>query len=125
LCNLKYDQSDFATILWKTIIEQDLLERIKGKVNHYVEKDLGIQISNAYHLQAKSIKQQSPTIELQATEGISLKCGGNVLTVDSSGVYFKTANLDTKSGNGGIVAPVVDKLQVQIKQSAQALDFSI
>ncbi|MFA7030614.1 MAG: type VI secretion system tip protein TssI/VgrG [Candidatus Cloacimonadaceae bacterium] len=111
----------------KTIIEQDLLERIKGKVHHYVEKDsqakylanlfmqiekdLGIQITNAYHLQAKSIKLQSPTIELQATEGISLKCGGNVLTVDSSGVYFKTASLDTKSGNGGVSATEVAKVK--------------
>ncbi|MGE3613932.1 MAG: type VI secretion system Vgr family protein [Sulfurimonas sp.] len=116
----------------KTIIEQDLQERIKGKVNHYVEKDsqakylanlfmqiekdLGIQITNAYHLQAKSIKLQSPTIELQATEGISLKCGGNVLTVDSSGIHIKTANYDSNATNSGVSAQ-----EIQITDLAKPL----
>jgi len=122
----------------KTIIEQDLIQRIKGQVTNYVEKDqkekyltnffmqvgaeLGIEVTSSYHLNAKTIKQQAKTIELEATDGISLKCGGNVLTVDASGIHLKAATVDTNSGNGGITAnkvtipeiekPLYNKLRV-------------
>ena len=107
----------------KTIVEQDLIERIKGSVTNYVEKDqkekylsnlfvqvgaeLGIEVTSAYHLNAKTIKQQAKTIELEATDGISLKCGGNVLTVDASGIHLKAAAVDTNSGNGGVSSAAV------------------
>lgn len=122
----------------KNIIEKDLIERIKGSTNQYVEKDakekylqnlylqisqtMGIDVTGAYHLNASSIKQKAKTIELEATDGISLKCGGNVLTVDASGIHLKAAVVDTASGNGGVSAaavtvpkiekPVYNKLRV-------------
>jgi type VI secretion system secreted protein VgrG len=114
----------------KSIIEKDLIDRIKGTTTQYAEKDakekylqnlylqvsqkMGIDVTGAYHLNASSIKQKAKTIELEATDGISLKCGGNVLTVDASGIHLKAAVVDTASGNGGVSAaavsvPKVDK----------------
>ena len=107
----------------KTIIEKDLIERIKGFSTKYTEKDakekflqnlytqvsqtMGIDVTGAYHLNASSIKEKAKTIELEASDGISLKCGGNVLTVDASGIHLKAATVDTNSGNGGISSAAV------------------
>ncbi|WP_324172473.1 type VI secretion system Vgr family protein [Sulfurimonas sp.] len=122
----------------KTIIEQDLIQRIKGQVTHYIEKDqkekylanlflqieaeLGIEITSSYHLNAKTIKQEAETVELEASDGISLKCGGSVLTVDGGGIHLKASKVDTNSGNGGVTAsniaiakiekPLYNKLKV-------------
>ena len=108
----------------KTIIEQDLIEEIKGLVSRYVEKDtkqkilqslykkitkdLGIEVSGAYHLNADTIKYKAKTIELEAGDGVSLKCGANVLTVDAAGIHLKASVLDTASANPGVVAPEVE-----------------
>ena len=108
----------------KTIIEKDLIEEIKGLVLHYVEKDakqkvlqslykkvtkdLGIEISGAYHLNAGTIKYKAKTIELDAGDGVSLKCGANVLTIDGVGIHLKAPMLDTASSNGGVTAPEVE-----------------
>ena len=114
----------------KTIVEKELIQRIKGSVTHYTEqdqkekyltnlfmqvgKDLGIEITNAYHLNAKSIKQSAAkTIEIEAANGISLKCGGNVLTVDASGIYLKGATVDSDASNGGVTAPKVQTPEIK------------
>ncbi|RXJ65227.1 type VI secretion system tip protein VgrG, partial [Halarcobacter ebronensis] len=39
---------------------------------------------------------------LEATSGISLRCGGNVATVDSSGIHFNTPNYVKNSGENGV-----------------------
>ncbi|WP_424565588.1 bacteriophage T4 gp5 trimerisation domain-containing protein [Sulfurimonas sp.] len=122
----------------KTIIEQDLIQRIKGQVTHYIEKDqkekylanlflqieaeLGIEITSSYHLNAKTIKQEAETVEIEASDGISLKCGGSVLTVDGGGIHLKASKVDTNSGNAGVTAsniaiakiekPLYNKLRV-------------
>ena len=107
----------------KLIVENDLIERIKGFTTQYTEKDakekylqnlytqvsqkMGIDVTGAYHLNASSIKEKAKTIELEATDGISLKCGGNILTVDASGIHLKAATVDTNSGNGGVSSAAV------------------
>ncbi|MGR8999861.1 MAG: hypothetical protein ACU88J_12555, partial [Gammaproteobacteria bacterium] len=108
----------------KTIIEQDLAETIKGEALRYTEKDerrrflenlyqntakaMGIEVKGAYGLEADSIKKTAAgKIDFEGASGISLKCGGNVLTVDGSGIHFKTPNFDANSGNGGVSAAEV------------------
>ncbi len=138
ILSVKEDQElhllkDNTTIVGQTdttIVEKDLIQRIKGSATHYIEQDqkakylnnlfiqvgkeLGIQTTQAYHLNAQSIKESANTITLEATDGISLKCGGNVLTVDASGIHLKAATVDTNSPNGGVSAkevthPTIDK----------------
>uniref|UniRef100_UPI003D12C45A hypothetical protein n=2 Tax=Sulfurimonas sp. TaxID=2022749 RepID=UPI003D12C45A len=47
------------------------------------------------------------TTEIEATDGISLKCGSNVLTIDPSGIHFNTDNFKDNSGSDGVVAQAV------------------
>lgn len=117
------DQNTIIRQNQKTIIEKDLIQRIKGTTTKYLEKDakqkylqnlytqvsqkMGIDVTGAYHINAASIKEKAKTIELEATEGISLKCGGNILTVDASGIHLKAATVDTNSGNGGVSSAAV------------------
>ncbi|MCP4970667.1 MAG: hypothetical protein GY932_08765, partial [Arcobacter sp.] len=51
--------------------------------------------------------EASQEINLDTTDGISLKCGGNVLTVDNSGIHFKTPNFANNSAHGGVSATEV------------------
>jgi len=118
----------------KTIIEKDLIEEIKGLVLRYVEKDakqkvlqslykkiakdLGIEVSGAYHLNADTIRYTAKTIELDAGDGLSLKCGANVLTVDGVGIHLKAPMLDTASSNGGVVAPAIEFICVDAWKEA-------
>jgi type VI secretion system secreted protein VgrG len=121
------------------IVEKDLIQRIKGYVTTYREKDvkekyleslytdvtkeLGIRVHAAFHLQANSIKENaSGTIELESPNGISLKCGRNVLTVDGSGIHFKTPNFDDNSTGSGVVAKEVDKMLLKYDQKFQLRD---
>ncbi len=70
----------------------------------------------------ESIKEQASTIEIEATDGISLKCGGNVLTIDSSGISLKGSMVDTNASSDGVTAgevsipdiekPLYNKLKV-------------
>jgi len=123
------DQNTIVKLNQKTIVEQDLIERIKGTVTSYVEKDqkekyltnlfmqvgkdLGIEVTSSYHVNAKTIKETAKTIELEAADGISLKCGGNVLTVDASGIHLKAATVDSNSGNGGVTSTAVTSPEIK------------
>jgi len=119
-------EADMTTIVGENtldVTEKDLIEEIKAFATRYVEKDtqekilqnlymkigkdLGIDVSSAYHLNAASIKETADTIEINVGDGVSLKCGANVLTVDASGLHFNTPALDTASGNGGVTADAV------------------
>ncbi|WP_428743762.1 hypothetical protein, partial [Sulfurimonas sp.] len=62
---------------------------------------------------------------IEATDGISLKCGSNVLTIDPSGIHFNTDNFKDNSGLDGVVADAVEKIKIDMKQDAIALDFSL
>ncbi|QEE32935.1 type VI secretion system Vgr family protein [Malaciobacter canalis] len=122
---------DFITIVkddLKTIVENNVIKRIKGTKTEYIEqdvkkkylqnmflqigKDYRLDVINSYHLKAKTVKYQAKTIELEATNGISLKCGGNVLTVDTSGIFLKAGTVDTTSSNGGVSAKDVPKIEI-------------
>ena len=123
------DQTIIISQNQKHIIEKDLIERIKGSVTSYVEQDqkekylsnlfmqvskeLGIEVTSAYHLNAKSIKETAKTIELEASDGISLKCGSNVLTVDASGIHLKAATVDSNASNGGITSAAVTTPEIE------------
>ncbi|WP_324172512.1 type VI secretion system tip protein TssI/VgrG [Sulfurimonas sp.] len=105
------------------VVQKDLTQRVKGFSTSFVEKDtqqkhlgskyqqvgenLAIEVKKAYSLKAKTIKQAAKTIELDSAKGISLKVGGNVLTVDSSGIHFKTSNYDDNSANAGVTSKTV------------------
>ena len=67
-----------------------------------VEKDL-----------VESIKEQASTIEIEATDGISLKCGGNVLTIDSSGISLKGSMVDTNASSDGVTASEVSIPEIE------------
>jgi type VI secretion system secreted protein VgrG len=119
-----------------TIVEQNLTDQIKGEALRYTEKDerrrflenlyqrtakaMGIDVKGAFYLEANSIKQTAASkIDFKGASGISFKCGGNVLTVDGSGIHFKTPNFDANSGNGGVSAA-----EVPIKGSDYNVQFS-
>jgi type VI secretion system secreted protein VgrG len=127
------------------IVEKDLIQRIKGYVTAYSEKDvkekilqnlfieatkdMGIQVGQSYHLNANSIKSISfSDILYEGNQGISLKCKGNVLTIDKSGIHFKTANFDDNSTGSGVVAKEVEKVRtqrLQEKYRVEKLYFSV
>lgn len=127
--NILEDQITIVNENKTTIVEQDLIQRIKGQVTHYVEKDaqekylqnlfvqvgkeLGIEVKAAFELKADSIKATAGTTELDGANGISLKCGGNTLTVDASGIHFKTADYDSNSGNSGVTSSLVNAADLQ------------
>ncbi len=118
---------DFNTIVKrdkKTYIEKDLIDSIKNVLHTYIEGDvsdkylenffvqvgleMGVDISGSFHLETTSVKEQASDIsEIIASQGISLKCGGNVLTINSAGIHFKTPNYNDNSANGGLDASEV------------------
>ncbi len=77
-----------------------------------IGKDYRLDVQKSYHLKSTSIKQQSNTIEIIASNGISLKCGGNALTVDGSGIHLHAGLVDTTSGNSGVNAQNVIKPEI-------------
>ncbi|XOB63262.1 type VI secretion system Vgr family protein [Campylobacterota bacterium DY0563] len=109
----------------KTIIEHDMITRIKGTSTEYVEKDakrkylenlftqvgkdFRLDVQNNYHLKSNNIKLNADIIELIGKTGVSLRCGGNVLTVNQSGIHLKSGNIDTTSSNSGVNAQDVKK----------------
>ena len=121
--NILKDQISIINENQTTIVQQDLIERIKGFATLYVEQDakekylqnlftqvgaqLGLDVTDAFELKAESIKETANTIDLDGAKGVSLKVGGNVLTVDSSGVHFKTPMYDANSSNGGVTSSAV------------------
>lgn len=120
---------DFNTIVKrdkKTYIEKDLVDSIKNVLHTYIEGDvtdkylenffiqvgleMKVDISGSFHLDTTSVKEQASDIsEIAASDGISLKCGANVLTINSAGIHFKTAFYNDNSANGGLDAPEVIK----------------
>ncbi len=112
-----------------TIVEKDLILRVKGNATSYIEKDkhekylknlftqvgadLGIEVTSAYHINAKSIKQSASKIELNAKSGITLRCKGHALTVDASGIHLYGGSIDNNTGNGGITAQAVTQPEIQ------------
>lgn len=121
--NILKDQIGIVNNNKLNVVEQDLIERIKGTLTKYTEKDakekylqnlflqvgaqLGVDVTDAFELKADSIKETAKTIDLNSANGVSLKVGGNTLTIDSSGIHFKTPNYDANSGNGGVTSSAV------------------
>lgn len=122
---------DFNTVVQqthKTIVEKDMVTRVKGILHQYVHKDVKqkfltdlfvqvgkdyrLDVTNAYHVKSKTEKHTTGTYEIVAKNGISLKCGGSVLTVDASGIHLKASMVDTASGNGGVSAADVGKVTI-------------
>ncbi|MGP2657481.1 type VI secretion system Vgr family protein, partial [Malaciobacter sp. WC5094] len=113
---------DFVTIVKnnkKDIIETDIKTTIKNTLLEYVEGDvsdkyleslfiqiaekMGVDIKEGFHIDTSNMLYQATNeINFETTSGVSLKCGGNVLTIDGSGIHFKTPNYTQNSGNGGV-----------------------
>ncbi|MGB6327811.1 MAG: type VI secretion system tip protein VgrG, partial [Halarcobacter sp.] len=118
---------DFNTIVkkdFKQILENDMKLTIKETLLEYVEQDvsdkylesffiqigddLGIDIRDGFHINTEDILYEaSKEINLDGANGISLKCGANILTVDSSGIHFNTANFKDNSAFDGLEATEV------------------
>ena len=105
------------------------LKRVKGTSLEYFEKDVKqkylksmylqvsednkIDINKAYHMKANTIKYDAnKTIELIAKKGISIKCGANVLTVDTSGIHIKSGSSNTSSSNGKAGSLSVEQVEI-------------
>ncbi|RXK05428.1 type VI secretion system tip protein VgrG, partial [Halarcobacter ebronensis] len=103
----------------KTYIEENLSLSIRNILLKYIEKDvsdkylenlfiqvaneMGVDISNSFHLDTtNALFEGINEITLEASSGISLRCGGNVATVDSSGIFFHTSNYVKNSPNNGV-----------------------
>mgnify|MGYP000271030725 CR=1 FL=1 len=113
----------------KNIVEKDLLLRVKGMLTSYVEKDaqlkyasslfiqavedIGIATDKTHHNTAKSIKTEAGNIEINATDGISFKCGGATITIDGGGMHMNGAKLDALSGSAGIAATAVTQPEIE------------
>ena len=78
-----------------------------------IGKDFRLDVNEKYHLKANSIKQNSNTIEIIALNGISLKCGGNALTVNQSGIHLHSNLVDTTSSNSGVNVQSVIKPNIE------------
>ncbi|WP_428737060.1 bacteriophage T4 gp5 trimerisation domain-containing protein [Sulfurimonas sp.] len=122
-------KKDYTTIVQGTkreFIEQDLVQEIKEILHTYIEgdvtdkylenffvqvgKEMGVDLEGSLHIDTSSVKAESATTtEIEATDGISLKCGSNVLTIDPSGIHFNTDNFKDNSGLDGVVADAVEK----------------
>ena len=137
--SLEHNDIAITRLNKKTIIEQDLIETIKHEALRYTELDerrrfleslyknvnleMGLEVKGAFHLDTGSHKEVSAsTIEYEAPSGISLKCGGNVLTIDGSGIHFKTPNFSDNSGNGGVSAAEVEGKATVHDQQIQLMD---
>ncbi|MGA1940870.1 type VI secretion system Vgr family protein [Arcobacter sp. YIC-310] len=113
---------DFVTIVKnnkKDIIETDIKTTIKNTLLEYIEGDvsdkyleslfiqiaekMGVDIKEGFHIDTSNMLYQATNeINFETTSGVSLKCGGNVLTIDGSGIHFKTPNYTQNSGNSGV-----------------------
>ncbi len=107
-------------------VEQDVSDKYLENFFIQIGDDLGVDIREGFHLDTKDILYEaSQEINLDTTDGISLKCGGNVLTVDNSGIHFKTPNFANNSAHGGVSAKEVPKIKIEIKSNATLFDFSM
>ena len=137
---------DFNTIVQqtnKTIVEKDMVTRVKGILHQYVHKDVKhkllsnlfvqvgkdyrLDVTNAYHVKSKSEKHTTGLFEIIAQDGISLKCGGSVITVDASGIHLKAPVVDTASGNGGVEAVAIEKALIEkpLYNKIRVIDLSV
>ncbi|AXX92260.1 type VI secretion system, syringe needle protein [Malaciobacter molluscorum LMG 25693] len=111
----------------KTYLERDVELRIKNILHKYIQKDvtdkylqnlfvkigkeLRVDIEDGFHLNTSDLKvQASDNCLFDGANGISFKCGSNILTVDASGIHFNTQNFVDNSANGGVsVEDVINK----------------
>ncbi|WP_419782582.1 type VI secretion system Vgr family protein [Malaciobacter marinus] len=113
----------------KTYLERDVELRIKNILHKYIQKDvsdkylqnlfvkigkeLRVDIEDGFHLNTSDLKvQASDNCLLDGSDGISFKCGSNILTVDSSGIHFNTSNFVDNSANGGVSVEDVVKTEI-------------
>ncbi|QEE31902.1 type VI secretion system Vgr family protein [Malaciobacter canalis] len=113
----------------KTYLERDVELRIKNILHKYIQKDvtdkylqnlfvkigkeLRVDIEDGFHLNTSDLKvQASDNCLLDGSDGISFKCGSNILTVDSSGIHFNTSNFVDNSANGGVSVEDIVKTEI-------------
>ncbi len=113
----------------KTFIENDAVTSVKNILLQYVHKDvtdkyleslfiqvskeLGIDISDNFHLDTTSaLLEGNNDITLEAKTGISVRCGGNVMTVHSGGIDFHTPKYNENSAFNGVEGVEVPKMLI-------------
>ena len=93
--------------------EKDVKQKYLKSMYLQVSKDNKIDVNKAYHMKANTIKYDAnKTIELIAKKGISIKCGANVLTVDTSGIHIKSGSSNTSSSNGKAGSLSVEQVEI-------------
>ncbi|WP_198306423.1 bacteriophage T4 gp5 trimerisation domain-containing protein [Arcobacter vandammei] len=114
----------------KQLIEKDFIQRVKGNKITYVEKDVKqkylqnlfkqidkdfrIDVKENFHTKANTIKIEAKVIELIATQGISIRSKGNVITVNQKGIYLNSKLVNPNSSYSGLKAnsvnsPIINK----------------
>ncbi|XOB63792.1 bacteriophage T4 gp5 trimerization domain-containing protein [Campylobacterota bacterium DY0563] len=114
----------------KTYVEENVSLSIRNILLKYIEKDvsdkylenlfiqvaneMGVDIKDSFHLDTTNILYEGVNeITLEATSGISLRCGGNVATVNSSGIFFHTPNYVKNSPDNGVDGTEVNKILIE------------
>ena len=83
-------------------VQNDVKQKYLKNLFQQIVKDYRLDVQENYQLKAKEIKTVVDNIELKSNNGISLRVGGNVLTVNPSGIHLNASLVDTTSGNCGV-----------------------
>ncbi|PHO16848.1 type VI secretion system tip protein VgrG, partial [Malaciobacter molluscorum LMG 25693] len=83
--------------------QKDVSDKFLQNLFVKIGKELRVDIEDGFHLNTNDLKvQASDNCLFDGANGISFKCGSNILTVDASGIHFNTPNFVDNSANGGV-----------------------
>ena len=100
--HLTVEQHKFELIKQKKNIEVklDQNEKIGGKYSLKVEGDFGVEVGGNYSVKVggKLYLKSDQEVVIEAAKGLTLKCGGNFVKIDSSGVTILGTKVKVNSG---------------------------
>ena len=80
-------------------------------------------VNNILNVKANSIKKEAKIIEIVAKEGVSLRSGSNVITVNQNGIFLNSKTINPNSSYSGlnvksvdipnISKPILEKLKIE------------
>ncbi len=105
-------------------VQNDVKQKYLKNLFQQIVKDYRLDVQENYQLKAKEIKTVVDNIELKSNNGISLRVGGNVLTVNPSGIHLNASLVDTTSGNCGVRVEDVGKTKAKKKEKLSSPNFT-
>jgi type VI secretion system secreted protein VgrG len=82
-----------------SIVKLDLMEEIQGSKYLDVKGDVGEQFGNhSENLEGQYYLSATGPAVLESSQGITLRCGGNFITIDGSGVWINGVHVGLNSG---------------------------